>query len=749
MIEKTYIVDGMHCASCAQIIGKQIKKIDWIKFCDVNFATRQAVIWFDSAPVDLQILNKHINQLDYHIQPLDAINKPTGEDHMTDHTHDDKPEISKIQLMIIFGMVIIVFLMMLWEVGIRYSRWSDNETIKTFLHHLMPIFATYVFFGITPRFLKATWNYIRYGLWNMDSLIGIGSSIWFLYSFAVTAFENVLSNYMDVSWNFYESVIVVIWLSLIWRYIEHRQLSKNSDAIRSLMKIQAKEATVIGDDWEELKVPLDYVKIGDSVVVKPGETIPVDGIVQKWISEIDESMITWEPLPVTKQTWDDVIWWTINVNGILIIKTTKLWSDSVLSNIITMVTNAQNLKPKIQKFADTIAAYFVPIVIALATLTVIGWLVFGKSLVSDYWIRGIVAFVAIMSIACPCALWLATPLGVINGITRATKNGILVKNTDWLLWLKDIDIVVFDKTGTITTGKPSLVIDDYLDKKNLDHLTLLYTLEKWSTHPIAHAITTKSQSLWLSPMKLDNYLVTPWLGIKWDINGNTYYAGNVAYARQILWSIFDESIVDNIIEDNQTPVILFDDKEVKSIYRIMDTIKDNIKDVISELHSIGIQTAMCTGDRLSAAQWVADTLWIDYVVTQATPNDKSDYIKSLRDSWKKVAMVGDGINDSIALSLADVSVSMSNGSDISIQSSDLVLLKWDLQKLLDAIHISKWTNKLIYQNLFWAFSYNIIGIPLAWWWLFPILWWQLNPVFSGIFMATSSLIVVLNSLRNR
>ncbi len=745
MKKQTYQVHGMHCTSCAQIISKKVAKNDGIESCNINFATKQAVIEYTQEEIPLDQINQSIQELWYQ---LETIHKEDHQKSSSSKQHDH-PEISQSQLWIIISMVVTVFIMMGWEVGAYYQRWEISKTAQWFFHHLMPIFATYVFFWIDTRFVKATWWYIKHGVWNMDSLIGIGSTVAFVYSFVVTAFEDILKNSMDISRNFYESIVVVIWLSLVWRYIEQKQLAKNADAIKSLMRLQSKEVTIITTDGKETKIDLEQVKVWDTIVVKPGESIGVDWEVVYGISEVNESMITWEPLPVVKQLQDTVIWWTLNINGILHVKATKLWADSMLSKIIEMVSNAQNLKPTIQKVADTIAWYFVPLVLIVATITLLVWMIWGRSIAPDYRIRWIIWFVAIVSIACPCALWLATPLGIINGITRATKKGILVKNTNGLLALKDVKTIVFDKTWTITSGEPTVLLKNDLTEWDSKKLQILYSLEHRSNHPIARAISSKAVSLWISTLEVKDFKDLPWFGVQWTIDGKQYYAWNIQFIERIV-SNYDSHKIDTIIQNDQTPVILFDNESLVEVYGITDTIKDGVKDTIRKLHALWIHTVMCTGDHTNIARSVANELGINEVIAQATPESKAEYIKALRKkSSQKVAMIGDGINDSIALSLADVSISMSNGSDVSIESSDLILLKGDLNKLHDAFRISVSTNTLIYQNLFRAFSYNIIGIPLAGGWLFPRFWWQLNPVFSWLFMATSSLFVVFNSMRKR
>lgn len=743
-MKQTYTVEGMHCTSCSQIISKQVGKLDGVSLCEVNFATSQAVVDFDASKQSLDTINATIGELGYVLHPVDHHESS----HPTDHTAHPQG-ISKTQLILILIMVGIVFVMMGRDAGARWWRWPMSKIVTWFFHHLMPIFATYVFFWIDTRFVKAVWSYMKHGVGNMDSLIWIGSMVWFLYSFVVSAFEGPLEAYMDVSWNFYEGIIVVVGLSLVGRYIEHVQLAKNADAIKALMKIQAKDALVLRDG-QEVRVPLDEVRIDEIVIIKPWETIPVDGIVTSWVSEVNESMITGESLPVAKHIDDHVIWGTLNINGLLHIQATTLGQASVLSKIIEMVTQAQNLKPTIQKLADTIAGYFVPVVLILATVTLISWLIFGKWFYEDYRIRGIIWFVAILSIACPCALGLATPLGIINGITRATKQGILVKNTNGLLALQHIKTIVFDKTGTITTGKPTLLLtSSEINDTIRDALGLLASLEHGSNHPLAHAIVNKAKELNIPLHPVEDFTTLPGQGVSGTINGKKLYAGNLSYAKQIL-NTFDSSAIERLTTQWHTPVILFTDKELLHIFSVTDTIKPGMEQTLRQLHQLGITTVMCTWDHPATARYIADQLGIKEVIAEATPQGKADYITQLRKkSQHKIAMIGDGINDSIALSLADVSISMSDGSDVSIESSDLILLKGDLTKVLDAIWISTSTNSLIKQNLFRAFSYNIVGIPLAGGWLYPWFGRQLSPVFAGIFMAASSLFVVINSMRGK
>lgn len=610
----------------------------------------------------------------------------------------------------------------------------------------MPIFATYVLFWLGTKYMKAAFLYFKHWNGNMETLIGIWSLVAFTYSFIVTAFENNLAPFMDVSWNFYEWVIVVVWFSLIGKYIEETQLAKTWEAIASLLSLQAKNAIVLRDNIEVL-MSLDQVGVGDKVIIKPGEWVPVDGIIISGSTEINESMLTGEPLPVIKNIGDRVIGGTLNVNGSIIIEASSLWENSTLAKIVEMVSHAQNFKPSIQRLTDTIASYFVPWVLIIAILTFIAWSVFWSAFYHDAWIRWVIGFVAILSVACPCALGLATPLAVINSISRATKHGILVKNSEWLLQLKNITTIVFDKTGTLTTGKPTMFIDNDI-KNDTQNLQLLYSLEKLSNHPISYAVVQSCEKLWIEKLEVIDFVTKPWLWLQGIIAGEKYFVGNHIFAKQIL-KTFDENILTPYTSEWGTPVILFNEQKVLQIYSVSDTVKPKIQETIQTLIRHGITPIMCTGDHSDTAEFIAKKLWITEFYAQTSPEEKSSLISRLQKEGKKVAMVGDGINDSIALSLADVSIGMSDGSDVSIESSDLILLHGDLNKVLDALNISRSMNRLIIQNIFWAFSYNIIGIPLAGGWLYPWFGIQLTPVFTGLFMGLSSIMVSVNSTRGK
>ena len=732
-MKTTYSVSGMTCASCANLIEKKLSKIEGIHEVHVNLATKQAIVESEK-PVELTELNTPIEDYWYSLSSNSQISH-------TDHLdHRDPHDLSRGNLIALSIMIVIVFIMMFFETGVKYNWWAANETVRVFLHHLMPIFATYVLFWLGMRYIRAAFLYFRYMTGNMETLIGIGSLVAFLYSFIVTAFEKVLWPIMDVSWNFYEGIIVVVGFSLIGKYIETHALAKTGEAIASLIRLEAKDALVIRE-WTEIRLSLSDIRRWDHILVKPGERVPVDGLIRDGKTEIDESMLTGESLPVTKWAGDSVIGGTLNINGAVTLEATTLGSESVLAKIVSLVSEAQNYKPSIQKLADTIAWYFVPVVLCLALLTLWGWIVFWDALVVDPWIRGIIGFVAILAVACPCALGLATPLAIINSIARATRHGILVKNSEWLLILKDIDTIIFDKTGTLTTGMPTLV---WYDESTKEDLSILYSLEKLSHHPIARGIVKSLEKKNIRSEKVTDFLNLPWKGIAGKIWEKKYYVGNALFAREILWDTFTTHTT-----SSETELFLFTDDRLLDMYEVTDTLKWGIEPMIATLKERGIELILSTGDHDAVAHTIAKKVGIETVYSESNPEAKSDLIASLQKAGKKVAMIWDGVNDSIALSRADVSISFSDGSDVSIESSDLVLLGGDLTKFIDAFDISKRMNRLIHENLFWAFSYNIIGIPLAGGWLYPWLGWQLTPVFTGIFMALSSLIVTVNSMRGR
>jgi Cu2+-exporting ATPase/Cu+-exporting ATPase len=541
----------------------------------------------------------------------------------------------------------------------------------------------------------------------------------------------------------------VVTFIALGKYLEARSKLKTGDAIEKLLNLQAKTALVIREG-KEIEIPVGEVVHGDLIIVKPGGVIPVDGIVTDGVSFIDEAMITGEPMPVEKKAGDVVVAGTLNTNSTFTFKATKVGSETMLAHIIKMVEEAQGSKAPIQALADKISSVFVPIVLILSFITIGVWLIVGTQYLgfSQALSFGLVSFVGILVIACPCALGLATPTAIIVGVGKGAKEGILIKDAATLEKLHKVNVVVVDKTGTITKGKPELVsIKNYSQRKEEDLISILATLENKSEHPIAHAIInyTKRENIQINN-NIKNFEIIKGKGLKGTIDEVEYFAGNTKLITDFNLN-FDKEVLEKETLEGKTPVILMTKNEVMGVIMIADAIKPEAIEAVKNLHLIGVKVVMLTGDNKNTAGYIAKLVGIDEVVSEVMPEDKLNKIKDLQKSGYIVAMAGDGVNDAPALAMADVGIAMGTGTDVAIESAGITLLHGDISKISKAFRLSKMTMRGIKQNLFWAFFYNIVGIPLAAGLFYPIFGWLLSPVFAGFAMAMSSVSVVGNSLR--
>lgn len=745
----TYKVKGMHCASCASIIEKTFKKTDGVESVEVNYGTETAKIAFDESKTNPHHLSEKIEKLGY---SLDM----SADEHAAhlglNQTKKEKlAEVADMRSKVISAIPLAIFsvFVMGWDILTQYNVVPEmGYTVKEFFHHLLPIFATYMLFVVGKPYLLGFYRFLRYGKANMDTLIGIGTSAAFLYSFVVTAFEESLRPFINVDHTYYDVTIVVITFIALGKYLEARSKIKTGDAIEKLLNLQSKTALVIREG-KEIEVSVNEVKHGDLIIVKPGAKIPVDGIITEGTSFIDESMVTGEPMPAQKNIGDSVVSGTINTSGSFTFKATKVGSETLLAQIIKMVEDAQGSKAPIQALADKISSVFVPITLVVAFVTLGTWLLIGTSMLgfSQALSFGLVSFVGVLVIACPCALGLATPTAIIVGVGKGAKEGILIKDAATLEKLHKVDTVIVDKTGTITIGRPTLVdIQNFSDLKDEELISILASLEKKSEHPIAHAIVNYAQEKKLSLDTISNFESIQGKGLKGSINGTEYFVGNAKLIKDLGIS-FDDSKIDQFTAQGKTPVILTNKEKVLGFVMVADEIKAESKQAIVDLHKMGIKVVMLTGDDEKAAKYIASLVGIDEIVAHVLPQDKLAKIKELQSQGKIVAMAGDGVNDAPALAQADVGIAMGTGTDVAIESAGITLLGGDISKLAKAIKLSKITMRGIKQNLFWAFIYNIIGIPLAAGVFYPIFGWLLNPVFAGLAMALSSVSVVSNSLR--
>lgn len=759
---QSFDVVGMHCASCASMIKRKLQNIPGIDSCEVNYGTEKAKVSYDPKKVTLEDMNHQIHKLGYALSDSTTAAHShglhEGHDMMTPITSDQTVKQRKLaelsalkkQVYIVMPFVFFSFGMMIWEIGAEPLRlWSEMpEVVKVFFHHLLPVMATYTLFVIGLPYLKGMVRFFRYGAANMDSLVGIGTSVAFLFSFILSAFETTLATYINVEQTYYDVTIVVIGFITLGKYLEARSKLRTGEAIERLLGLQAKSATVIRDG-HEIEIPLDEVVEHDVVLVKPGQKIPVDGKILEGSSAIDESMITGESIPVDKTKGDLVIGATLNKQGFLKVETTQIGSNTMLSQIIKMVEQAQSSKAPIEKLADQISAVFVPLVLILSMLVLVIWIVVGSQFMpfSQALTLGILSVVGTLVIACPCAMGLATPTAVIVGVGKAAQRGILIKNAEHLEKFHAIDYVVMDKTGTITKGLPEvtdIVVDDEHNEKEV--LRIIASLEHHSEHPLALAIVEKAKNEHIDIQTVEDFSNIEGKGVTGKISGVQYFVGNQKLVLDHSLSI-DQSMITEFTTQGKTPIIVMNEKKILGYVAVADTLKEEAKEVMNRLHQLGIQVALLTGDHKNTAQYIAKQVGIDTVIAEVLPADKAKEIQQLQKEGYRVAMVGDGINDAPALATADVGVAMGTGTDVAIESAGITLLSGNISKLPESIMLAKATMRTIKQNLFWAFFYNIVSIPIAAGVFYPLFGILLNPAIAGAAMAFSSVSVVLNALR--
>ena len=753
MIKNIYKIRGMHCASCAGIIEKTFKKTDGVISAEVNYGNESAKLSFDENKTNVDNLSKKIEHLGYSLVNETAESMGMSEDEHRAHTgigqskKDKLAEINsmKMKVMSAIPLAVISLFVMVWDVLMKYELVSEPSILieKLFIY-LLPVMATYMLFFVGKPYLLGVYRFLRYGRANMDTLIGIGTSVAYLYSMIITIFSNQLKDFLNVDQTYFDITIIVIAFIALGKYLEAKSKLKTGDAIEQLLNLQAKTALVIRGG-QEVEISVNEVVHGDIIVVKPGAKIAVDGIVVEGDSYIDESMITGEPMPVHKEINDTVSAGTINTSGSFNFKATKVGSETLLAHIIKMVEEAQGSKAPIQALADKISGIFVPIVLVISFLSLGLWMLLGSGPLglSSALSLGLVSFVSVLVIACPCALGLATPTAIIVGVGKGAKEGILIKDAATLEKLHKVNVVVVDKTGTITKGKPELIDINGLE---VEQISILASLENKSEHPIAHAILNYAKEKKIQLKEVSNFESIKGRGLKGSINNTEYFVGSVGLINDLKIS-FDTAQLDKFTLEGKTPVVLMTKDKVFGFVMIADSIKKESLQAVAELHKLGVKIIMLTGDNKQTAEYIAKQVGIDEVLAEVMPEDKLDTIKSLQAEGKIVAMAGDGVNDAPALAQADIGIAMGTGTDVAIESAGITLLYGDISKLAKAIKLSKITMRGIRQNLFWAFFYNVIGIPLATGIFYPIFGWLLNPIFAGMAMALSSVSVVSNSLR--
>lgn len=737
----TIKVKGMHCASCANVIAKTLNKLDGVDNATSFYATEEAVLNYDDSKINLSTMNQKLKPLGYEL--IDDQTKAA--DHLQD-APSAMLQKEKEQVEFSLPFALLVFVAMIWEIlANNFAMIPVLPLPESFWMFTQFILASIIFFTLGKDFLRAVASFFRFGKANMDTLVGLGTGAAYFYSVVGFFFANLFLRFDLPSFLYFDVTIIVIAFVKFGKYLEARSKMRTGEALASLVKLQAKTALVKkGQDFIELAI--EEVKIGDLIKIKPGSSIPVDGVVTNGDSNLDESMITGESLPLRKTVGDQVITGTINIDGVLFIKAQKIGSETVLAKIVEMVKNAQNSKAPIERLADQVSAIFVPVVLIIALLTLLTWVFWPSNLPFMQSLAfGINCMIAVLVIACPCALGLATPTAMIVGVGSAARKGILIKNAESLEQLHRVTTVVFDKTGTLTTGKPSLErVVSFTNMSEQEILLLAASLENHSEHPLAVAVIARALQENLDLAKVKNFHNLAGEGVSGEIDKQKYWlvSEKFALAKHSL-----PAKTDFVANPSESLLYLLNEKNILGVITVADQLKDSSKEAINKLKKLDIKLIMLSGDRQSTADYFAKTLGIDEAIGEVKPNQKLAKIKELQTKGKIVAMVGDGVNDAPALATADVGIAMSTGTEVAMSTAQATILKGDLLKVETAIALSKSVMQVVHQNLFWAFAYNVIGIPLAAGVFYSFFGVLLNPAFAGMAMAFSSVSVVANSLR--
>ena len=719
-------ISGMHCVSCAQKIESTLKKLDGVVNANVNFATEKATVEFDENVINENEINNAIEQLGYKvIKEIDH----EAKEFVDKEREKREKEIRNLKTLFILSSILSIPIFIL-----SFPEWF--KIAFPYQNIILLILATPVQFLVGYRFYKGAFFALKAKTASMDTLIAVGTSTAYFYSVLVTL-TPTFGNYV-----YFDTSAIIITFVILGRWLEAITKGKTSEAIKKLIGLQPKTAIVIRNG-KEIEIPIKEVVVGDIVVVKPGQKIPVDGIVVEGFSSVDESMITGESIPVEKKKGDTVIGGTVNKHGSFKFKATKVGRDTVLSQIIKLVEEAQGSKAPIQRLADKVSGYFVPTVILIAILSFSLWyFALGQSFIFSLSI-----FIAVLIIACPCALGLATPTAIMVGTGKAAENGILIKNAEALENIHKLTTIVFDKTGTLTKGKPSVtdILADKLDKKEI--LKYAAIAEKKSEHPLAEAIINKAKEEKLKIPDPEFFEAIPGHGILAKYDGKTILFGNRNLMKKYKIKVEElEEKINTLENEGKTVMILALNKKIIGLIAVADSLKEFSKEAVQKLHEMGKEVIMITGDNKRTANAIAKQLGIDYVLAEVLPEEKEKEIEKLQKKGKIVAMVGDGINDAPALAKADIGIAIGAGTDIALEAGQVVLIKNDLRDVVTAIDLSNYTIKKIKQNLFWAFFYNSVGIPIAAGLLHPFTGFLLNPMIAAIAMAFSSVSVVSNSL---
>lgn len=740
--EVTLMVEGMTCASCSSAVERSLKKLDGVEIASVNLATNKATIKYDGSKVKIAELKKAVEKAGY--VPKDIEKKLAIDEDQIRKNKESKDMFHRLMLSIFFSLPLLY-------IAMGHMFIPDIAKLPAIIdYHNYPLNFTLVQLALTlpvmwagRKFFLIGFKTLFKGSPNMDTLIAIGTGAAFLYGlYAIVAIYNGDFHFVDNL--YFEVAALIITLLLLGKYLEARMKGKTSEAIKKLMNLAPKTARLV-KNGVEIEVALEEVEVEDVLIVRPGERIPVDGVVIEGFSAVDESMLTGESLPVDKQPGDSIVGGSLNKNGLLTMKAKAVGESTALARIIKLVEDAQGQKAPIAAMADIVSSYFVPVVIVIAVAAALIWWFVGKDV--DFVLT---IFVTILVIACPCALGLATPTAIMVGTGKGAENGVLFKGGEALETAHHIQAIIFDKTGTLTEGKPTLT--DLIPYDIDSDILLRYTAsaEQGSEHPLAQAIVKGALDKGIELFPIMKFMAVTGRGVDVTIDDKVVLIGNRAFMdeRNIeLHAI--EADMDGLANEGKTPMLVAIDGQLKGIVAVADVVKPSSAKAVEKLKQMGIKVAMITGDNKKTAAAIGRQVGIDLILAEVLPQDKSSEVVKLQKQGYSVAMVGDGINDAPALAMADIGIAIGSGTDVAIESADVVLMKSDLMDVVTAIKLSRATIRNVKQNLFWAFIYNIAGIPLAAGVFYAFGGPLLNPIFAAGAMAFSSVSVVTNALRLR
>ncbi|MEQ8153621.1 MAG: heavy metal translocating P-type ATPase [Clostridiaceae bacterium] len=738
---KIFNIEGMTCAACAKTIERVTSKLDGVIEANVNFATEKLTVSYEPSKVRLSDIKRAVEKAGY----------KALEEETTTVDEDKVRKEKEIKLLWKRFVISLIFTIPLLAVSMGHMigerlGFSLPEIIDPMMNPknfaIVQLVLVIPVMIVGNRFFRVGFKSLIRRSPNMDSLIAMGTSAAFLYG--IFAIVQIFYGNTDYAFELYfESAAVILTLITLGKYLESVTKGKTSEAIKKLMGLAPKTAIIIRNG-QEVEIGIEEVELGDVIAVKPGEKMPVDGEVIEGMTSVDESMLTGESIPVEKTVGDKIIGASINKNGAIRYKATRVGKDTALAQIIKLVEEAQGSKAPIAQLADVISGYFVPIVIALAIISASAWYIAGETAVF-----ALTIFISVLVIACPCALGLATPTAIMVGTGKGAEYGVLIKSGAALETVHNIKTVVFDKTGTITEGKPKIT-DVFAVKgiKEDDLLQFAASAEKGSEHPLGEAIVKGAEEKGIELKKVDFFRAVPGYGIQVKIDGKDILLGNKKLMDESKISLENlKETSDKLAEDGKTPMYVTINGSMAGIIAVADTVKESSRRAIEKLHDMGIEVAMITGDNKRTAEAIGKQVGIDRILAEVLPQDKASEVKKLQGEGKKVAMVGDGINDAPALAQSDIGIAIGSGTDVAIESADIVLMRGDLMDVPAAIQLSKKTIRNIKQNLFWAFGYNTLGIPVAMGILYIFGGPRLNPIIAAAAMSFSSVSVLLNVLR--